>query len=169
MKWKPNTPDSVMPTVLRLNDAVLDRRDFQNPMSKIDTSKLSVMDIVRFDQDCFHTPAAEESIIACCGSKTHFKTAASFWLHALFAEDWTNREKYFAAYVGSGLCDPISSDTFYHKIGEYSNSLRHELPAFLLGREDLLCALKMYDDWNDVAFIGERRHDFIAFHWETTA
>jgi hypothetical protein len=160
---------SVTAEVLRLNNAVLDRRDFQDPMSKIDASKLSVMDIVRFDQDCFHTPAAEESIIACCGSKNHFKTAVSFWLHALFAEDWTIREEYFASYVRSGLCDPINSDTFYGKIGEYSNSLRRELPAFLLGREDLLWALKMYDDWDDVAVLGERRHDFIAFHWETSA
>ncbi len=109
--------------------------------------KLSVMDIFRFGQDCFHTPSAEESIVTCCGSKNHFKNTVSFWLHALFAEDWTSRENYFASYAESGLCVPISCDAFYGMINECSNWLRPELPTFLLDREDLLCAWKMYDDW----------------------
>ncbi len=138
-------------------------------MTKIDAMKLSVMDIFRFGQECFHTPSAEESIITCCGSKEHFKSAMTFWLHALFAEDWTSRENYFASYAESGLCVPISCDAFYGMINECSNWLRPELPTFLLGREDLLCAWKMYDNWDDVAIVAERRSDFIAFHWQTTA
>jgi hypothetical protein len=138
-------------------------------MSKIEQSKLNLMEIVRFDQDCFHTPSAEESIIACCGSRADFATAASFWLHSLFAADWTNRENYFTPYAESGLCLPIGTDMFHSIVKDCTYSLRRDLPAFLCDRQDLLCAQKMYDEWNDVAIIAERQHDFITFHWGTTA
>jgi len=135
----------------------------------VDDSMLSQLQVTRFDADCFESPSSEKSIIASRGAKIDFANAASFWLIALRADDWSRREQYFVPYAMSALCREITSEDVYQIISERTYDLRRDIPAFLNPGRRPLAAQLMYNDWDDVAFVVDYGPEFATFHWETTA
>jgi hypothetical protein len=138
-------------------DAVTDVRDFASER----------LQVLKFDSWDFPSVSSEEEILIHRASKTDFSDALGFWLASLFSQDWLDREEYALPYAREGLCLEIDGEDFEASIKGYSASLRTPLELPLA--RGFQAGLKMYDDWNDIAFLAEFEDGFVAFYWSTSA
>jgi hypothetical protein len=123
--------------------------------------------LLEFGHTDFSSSSSEETIIVHRGSKTDFSGALGFWLASLFSQDWLGREDYAVPYASEGLCLEINETEFETLVKGYSSSLHTPLELPMV--QGFRAGLKMYDDWNDVAFLAEFEDGFVAFYWSTTA
>ena len=65
------------------------------------------------------------------------------------------------------MCLEIDATEFEVLIKKYSGTLR--TPLELTFAQGFRAALKMHNNWNDVAALAELEDGFVAFYWSTTA
>ena len=124
------------------------------------------VEVISFDQDAFPQPASEESIVICRGVKTNFDNAIHFWVVAMQCEDWEGREEYFLPYLNRAVCQDIDEQEFRLMLNRLQG-LKYPIVIKVEGK--YFWGQKMADEWDDLAALAEFEHEYLSFHWETTA
>jgi hypothetical protein len=145
------------------------RHQLLSELPRLAGAPLPPLEQIQYTPDDFDTPSAEEEVWAFRGDKRDFASGLLFWVKSLQSEGWMEREEYFLPYAELGRCEPISSSDFCRTVSEYSSRLIRPLPRFLQEFAGLQSSQRMYDEWDDVAVVGELSDAFVAFHWTTTA
>ncbi len=127
------------------------------------------LEINQFDQICFDSPSSEQSILVASAPKNLVHDVTEFWLFTMLAHDWSGREQYFKPYAETALCRDLLEDDYLGVIDVRTGRLRRTKPECIDRPSGFMAALKMYDDWNDVATIAEYDSFYVAFYWCTTA
>ena len=128
----------------------------------------SAIEIVKFDSLSFSSASTEEEIEIHQGRPSEFEDLLHFWVKSLMSQDWSGKSKYFLPYAESGKCKVISEDEFNDST-KYLLDLKHP-PSFPLHSDSpFICAMQMYDDWNDEAAIAAYEDRYISFYWNTSA
>ena len=125
--------------------------------------------VQKFDQWSFESPSSEEAILVTHADKSAVDCAIDFWIWSMLADDWHDRTHYFIPYAETALCAPLTESEFLSIVKQRCSRLKQMLPAFMNNSQGFITALKMFDDWNDVAAIAEYETCYTAFYWNTTA
>ncbi len=112
------------------------------------------------------------------GAKAEFRDSAHFWFSCIIRQ---------CAYLGPHpekvhrvldsvekdlpqQYEEISPETFHAIIQQYSGWLTDSnIPHVYEWSGKIGRAMRMSDEWNDVAVIGETASEFVAFRWVTSA
>jgi len=125
-----------------------------------------------------HLGGHEDTFWLFHGTKTDFRDSAHFWVMCIMYE--YRRVKADFAMIQRALrmikaalpdqYEEITPEMFQRTVNEYSNlltirNIQHEYSWHgHIGK-----AMKVSDEWNDVAVIGETESELVAFNWVTGA
>ncbi len=108
----------------------------------------------------------EETIYACCGRHTDFKSAMFFWVKALQADGWSTGGMSIL-YVDRSKHLPITEADFFGLTQE-AGSEHPLLPWFLQPGGTFRAGMAMTCDWNNQSALAEFDYGYVLFHWYTT-
>ena len=129
-----------------------------------------------------HLGGHEDTFWLFRGDKTAFRDSAHFWAFCMvrqwsrFEPDTEKISRTLSRILRNMKVDipeqyeDVSSDTFQTIVQQYSGFLtERNIPHTYEWHGDIHRAMRMSDEWNDVAVIGETESEFVAFEWATGA
>ena len=112
----------------------------------------------------FENPVGEAVGAAHRGFKRWFGSALEFWIAS--SRRVTDAYPDFRGAEGYDLCQPIAEPEFLAIAQQCLHALQR---VDLNPQGGFLAALKMSDEWNEIAAVAEYGEEFIALYWTTGA
>lgn len=89
-----------------------------------------------------------------------------FWVVSQQSENWYGREEFLLSYFNEVACHMIDEKEFVLMMNQ-TQGLKN--PIVLVPKGKYIWGQKMVNEWNDSSALAEFEHEYLSFHWETTA